>query len=292
MQAPLVVGVDGSESSLQAVDWAADEAARHAIPLRLVYASLWERYEGAVPSGGLDRPAARILAENIVGAAAQRALVVAPGLTVSTDVLAEDAAGALLGEGTSAAAVVVGSRGRGQLASLLLGSVSLVVAARSACPVVVVRGDDIALASRHERVLLGVGGKDVEAPAVRFAFREAAARGCALSALSAWRDPLPRPAEHPLITGDPAHSAEARAIRLLDRALEGPARDYPDVPVSRATPEGAASTVLVERSAAADLLIVGARRGGNPVGLQLGRVAHRALHHAACPVVVVPCRDT
>ncbi|WP_051860051.1 MULTISPECIES: universal stress protein [Streptomyces] len=292
MQAPLVVGVDGSESSLQAVDWAADEAARHATPLRLVYASLWERYEGAVFSGGLERPAGRILAENVIGAAAERARLRVPGLAVSTEVLAEDATSALLREGASASAVVVGSRGRGQLASVLLGSVSLVVAARCACPVVVVRGDDVALGSRHERVLLGVGGRDAEAPAVRFAFREAAARGCTLSALSAWRHPTPRPVEHPLIAGDPAHSAEARAAALLDKALEGPAREYPDVRVSRATPEGAASKILVERSAAADLLVVGARRQGSFIGLELGKVAHRALHHAACPVVVVPQRVT
>ncbi|MFB7480573.1 universal stress protein [Streptomyces anulatus] len=257
MHAPLVVGVDGSESSLQAVDWAADEAARHAAPLRLVYASLWERYEGAVPTGGLERPAGRVLAENIFGAAAERARLRVPDLAVSTEVRAEDATSALLREGASASAVVVGSRGRGQLASVLLGSVSLVVAARSACPVVVVRGDDVALASRHQRILLGVGSRDVEAPAVRFAFRDAAARGCALSA---WRQPTPRPAEHTLITGDPAHSAEARAAALLDKALEGPAREYPDVRVSRATPEGVAAKILVERSAAADLLVVGARR--------------------------------
>ncbi|WP_424570670.1 universal stress protein [Streptomyces sp. CH-036] len=196
MQAPLVVGVDGSESSLQAVDWAADEAARHATPLRMVYASLWERYEGAVPTGGLERPAGRVLAENILGAAAERARLRVPALAVSTDVLAEDATSALLREGASSSAVVVGSRGRGQLASVLLGSVSLVVAARSVCPVVVVRGDEVALASRHERILLGVGGRDVGAPAVRFAFHEAATRGCALHVLRTWRQPAGRPAEH------------------------------------------------------------------------------------------------
>ncbi|GAB2940266.1 universal stress protein [Streptomyces sundarbansensis] len=292
MQAPLVVGVDGSDSSLQAVDWAADEAALHGTPLRLVYASLWERYEGAVPTGGLERPEGRILAENILGAAAERARLRVPTPAVSTDILAEDPTGALLREGASASALVVGSRGRGQLASVLLGSVSLVVAARSVCPVVVVRGDDVALAAGHERILLGVGRRDAEAPSVRFAFREAAARGCALHALSTWRRPAPRAAGHQLVTGDPAHSAEARATALLDEALAGPALEHPDVRVSRATPEGAAARILVERSAAADLLIVGARRPGSFIGLELGRVAHRALHHAACPVVVVPDRGT
>ncbi|MGW2715951.1 universal stress protein, partial [Streptomyces sp. NPDC001356] len=50
MTLPLVVGVDGSDSCLLAVDWAVDEAARHGVPLKLVYASLWERYETGLPS--------------------------------------------------------------------------------------------------------------------------------------------------------------------------------------------------------------------------------------------------
>ncbi|WP_435852142.1 universal stress protein [Streptomyces platensis] len=69
----LVVGVDGSDASFLALDWAVDEAALHELPLRLVYASRWERYEEAALGLSLKRPAGEVLADNIVGAAVERA---------------------------------------------------------------------------------------------------------------------------------------------------------------------------------------------------------------------------
>ncbi|WP_031002296.1 universal stress protein [Streptomyces sp. NRRL F-5727] len=285
---PLVVGVDGSDASLTALDWAVDEAVRHRLPLRIVHASLWERYEGVVPSWSTDRPEGQVLAENIAGTAEERARRRAPGLAVTADVLAEDAATALLREGQEAALLVVGSRGRGELADLLLGSVGLVVAARAHGPVVVVRGDRHGLEARHQRVLLGVGDHDVDAPAVRFAFREAAARDAELDVVRAWRRPAHEPVDHPLMTGESGVYFEHRASELLDKALEAAANEYPDVRLRRSTVEGSAHRALTDRSAAADLLVVGARRRDRHIGLELGRVAHRALHHASCPVAVVP----
>ncbi|MEU7565521.1 universal stress protein [Streptomyces fradiae] len=289
MVAPLVVGVDGSDHSLQALDWACDEALRHGVPLRLVYASLWQRYEGAVPAAGPDRAAERVMAENIAGTAAERVRRRAPRLHVVAEVLPEDAAGALLRESRSAFAVVVGHRGRGGIAGLLLGSVGLSVAAGASCPAVVVRGDEPGVAGAHGRVLLGVGDEAPGSEAVRFAFREARARGAVLDVVRAWRRPAHEPRGHPLLGGSPARYHEDRASLLLDRTLEGVAPHHPDVAVRRATAEGPARKVLVARSAAADLLVVGARRRlhGGP-GMQLGSVAHTVLHHALCPVAVVP----
>ncbi len=70
---PVVVGVEGSDSCLTAVDWAVDEAVRHGAPLRLVYASLWKRYEAGLPSVRRVRPSEQVLAEHIVASAADRA---------------------------------------------------------------------------------------------------------------------------------------------------------------------------------------------------------------------------
>ncbi|MFE2009854.1 universal stress protein [Streptomyces sp. NPDC059491] len=292
MAGPVVVGVDGSDACLTALDWAVDEALRHGRPLRIVHASLWERYEGVVPDLSTDRPSGQVLAENIAGTAADRARRRAPGLAVTTDVLAEDASSALLREGRDAMLLVVGSRGRGQLADLLLGSVGLVVAARSTGPVVVVRGDRHALEARHQRILLGLGPHDVDSPVVRFAFREAAARDAELDVVGTWRRPAHEPVDHPLPAGEPTASFEDRAARLLDKALEPAAHAYPGVRLRRSTVEGPAHRLLTERSAAADLLVLGARRRGSLVGLELGRVAHRALHHASCPVAVVPAHPS
>ncbi|QEU89077.1 universal stress protein [Streptomyces viridosporus] len=285
---PLIAGVDGSDSSLRAVDWAVDEAARHGMPLRLVYASLWERYEGPRPSSAPRRPAARTAAEHVVASAAERARRRNPDVRACTAILPEDAVHALLREGDNASLLVTGSRGRGELRGLLLGSVGLAVAARAHCPVVVVRGDAAGLAGTHERILLGAGDPGTNSEAVRFAFREAEARGCVLDVVRAWRCPAHGSTDYPASAEEPARHHEERAFALLEELLRDAMADHPGVRVRRTTVEGPAPKVLVLRSAAADLVIVGARRRRGHVGLQLGRVNHTLLHHAQCPVAVVP----
>ncbi|KES09115.1 universal stress protein [Streptomyces toyocaensis] len=284
---PLVVGVDGSEPALLAVDWAVDEAARHHLALRLVHASPWAAHESAVPPSG-GPPSARAAAGRVLAAAAGRAHRRDPRIEVSTAVLAEEAARALLNEAGDAAFLVLGSRGRGPLRGLLLGSVGLTVAARAHCPVIVVRGDPAGLAGGHGRILLGAGDPGTSGEAVRFAFREAEARGCALDAVRAWRCPAYESLDHPATTGAPERRYEERASALLDAVLREAVAAHPGVRVRRATVEGPASKVLVLRSAAADLAVVGARRHRGHAGLQLGRAAHTLLHHAQCPVAVVP----
>ncbi|MFF0223864.1 universal stress protein [Streptomyces sp. NPDC004629] len=288
MTLPLVVGVDGSDSSLLAVDWAVDEAFRHGVPLRLVHASLWERYEGAMPSAGSGRPSEQVLVEHLVASAAERAERRNPEVKVTTDVLPDDAAAALVRAGDGAFALVTGSRGRGQLKGMLLGSVGLAVAARAPCPVIVVRGDRAGIAGTHERILLGLGSAETTPEAVRFAFREAEARGCVLDVVHAWRTPA---RDTPSGPGPWPHGSEERVVAAFDAPLADAVGEYPGVRTRRAAPEGPAGKVLVDRSAAADLVIVGARRrAAGHFGLQLGRVNHTLLHHAQCPVAIVPQR--
>jgi nucleotide-binding universal stress UspA family protein len=285
MELPLIVGVDGSQASLQAVDWAVDEAARRELPLRLVYASLWERYEGSRPSFSTDRPAEEIIPEHIAASCAERARLRNPDVKVSSEVLPDDAVAVLLREGHEAFALVTGSRGRGELAGVLLGSVSFAVAARAVCPVIVVRGMEQNRQGSFQRVVVGVGDSPEGSAAVRFAFHEAEARGCALHVVRAWRCPMRESAD---LSGDAAREHRERAERILSDALRGAAADHRPVRVFRDVTEGPAHKVLVDASAKADLLVVGApRRHGHP-DLQLGRVAHALLHHAACPVAVIP----
>ncbi|WP_328875536.1 universal stress protein [Streptomyces sp. NBC_00287] len=292
MVLPLVVGVDGSEPSLHAVDWAVDAAVRHGLPLRIVHASLWERYEGAAledtPGAVSDVVTEHDLAESVVGLADQRARQRASTLEISTGVLPEDPVSALLREARLASGVVTGVRGRGPIRDLLLGSVGLSLAARAPCPVAVVRGRAENRQTANGRVVLGVG-EATAAAAVRYAFREAAVRGCEIEAVRAWRRPAHRTAPHPLLTGEPAHAEEEHAAELLDKALDSVAEEYSDVIVHRALVEGSTRHALVARSSAADLLVIGAHRRHGHLGLQLGLVGHTVLHHAACPVAVVPC---
>ncbi|MHA5054368.1 universal stress protein [Streptomyces sp. SD15] len=292
MDLPLVVGVDGSEPSMLAVDWATDEADLRGLPLRLVYASLWERYEGEALTERLGRSSEQVMADNIVEAAAKRAHRRRADVRFSTEILPEGAVSVLLKEGHSASALVLGSRGRGGMAAWVLGSVSLAVAARASCPVIVLRAghDNQTKAGTHRGVLLGVGEEPHASAAVRFAFQEAEVRKAALYALRAWRCPAHETADHPLLAGEPARLHEERAVEILESALSEAAADHPSVDLRRRTAEGTARRVLLDASADADLLVVGARRREGHFGLHLGRVVHAVLHHSACPVAVVPQR--
>ncbi|MFJ4200655.1 universal stress protein [Streptomyces sviceus] len=285
MDLPVVVGVDGSEPSLRAVDWASDEAVLRSVPLRIVNACLWDRYEGAALAHDLGEPSARALPQEMVQGAVRRAGARHPDLKVTSEVVFEEPEYALVRESRNACALVTGTRGRGGMAEALLGSVSLTVAGHAHCPVIVVRGDhdNRARAGRHGLVVVGAG--DRTASALAFAFEEAAQRGAAVEAIRAWRCPARESTDHALLTGEPARLHEQQAVEALDAALQ----DAPGTAeLRRRTVEGPAGAVLVGASHHADLLVVGARRRPRHFGLQLGRVAHRVLHHSACPVAIVP----
>ncbi|MFD7244392.1 universal stress protein [Streptomyces massasporeus] len=292
MDRPMVVGVDGSEASLRAVDWAADEAALRGVPLHVVHASLWERYEHAVFPTGREPLSEKLLTDVLAVAAAKRARARVPGLEVTTEVVPEGPVSVLRRAARKAAALVLGSRGRGSAAELLLGSVGLAVAGRADGPVIVVRGDpDDPSGARTPGggpVVVGVPAGPADSEAVRFAFREAARRGVPVEAVRAWHRPAHETTDHPPFTGEPARVRRKRAVEALEAGLRAPADELPDVEVRRRIVEGQARTVLPDTSAGAALLVVGAGHPHGRLGLHIGRVTHAVLHHATCPVAVVP----
>ncbi|MFF9403550.1 MULTISPECIES: universal stress protein [unclassified Streptomyces] len=288
MRLPLVSGVDGSQTSLRAVDWAVDEAALHGLPLRVVYASEEERRGDAAPALGLGRRSEQALADNIVDTAAERARRRHPDVDITAEVLPGDAVIALLREGQNAGALIVGERGHGGVTGLLLGSVSLAVAASHPCPVIVVRGDKAGIESTHGRILTGVKEAERGSAAVRFAFREAGARDCVLDAVHAWRCPPRNRADHPRTADEPHLYCKERAATLIDLAVADSVREHPTVRLHSAAIEGTAAKTLVQRSAAADLIIIGAHRRRGHLGPHLGRVARALLHQSDCPVAVIP----
>jgi nucleotide-binding universal stress UspA family protein len=276
MALPLVVGVDGTDFSLRAVDWAVAEAARGPYRLRLVHALLgddWDSYSPSRPWRYAHRRPDRLLGEEILDTAAARAAAIAPHVPVLTHLADDLALPALLREGREAAMVVVGRRGRGDIAGMLLGSVSLGLAARASCPVVVVRGGDPGAEGRPEGVTLGVSGAWHDAAAVRFAFREAERRGCELRAVHCH-------------SGTPSHGRKPEEV--LDDVLCDDAAMHPGVVVVRESLQEPARRALLRHSEETGLLVVGARRQRGHLGLQLGLLSHTMLHHARCPVAVVP----
>jgi nucleotide-binding universal stress UspA family protein len=286
VEKPLIVGVDGSDPSLAALDWAVDEAVARKLPLLVVHGSRWDEYVTPEPSFSPVRPSVQVIADHLVASAVERAASRSAEVKVTSTVVAEDPALALVRLAEEASAVVVGSRGHGELAELLLGSVSLAVAARSASPVIVVRG----LQKPYEvaairTVAVGVGHPAEAAPAVDFAFREAELHGAAVTAVHAWRCPAQEVPDLPAATPD---DHLRRAEGEVTEALRNAVSSRPGIAVRHEIAEGTARAALLDTSRTAGLLVVGARRRKGRVGMQLGPVNHAVLHHARCPVAVVP----
>src|SRR5271166_2747085 len=139
---PIVAATDGSEESLRAVDWAAREAALRGAPLRIVCAAaLVPRMIGGHAMSDYDTVSDTIREhrDQALTAATERATRTAPGLLVDADQLSGSPAEAVTEAGSGALMLVVGSRGNGAFAALVLGSVSRYAATHASCPVVVVR---------------------------------------------------------------------------------------------------------------------------------------------------------
>ncbi|MFD7921264.1 universal stress protein [Streptomyces sp. NPDC059740] len=284
MNPPVVVGVDGSEDALRAVDWAADEARRHGLPLRIVHASRWTYYEGLPTSRSAEDHTWE--AERVAAEAEQRARLRQPDVPLRSDVLAEDPGEYLVSASAWASAVVVGSRGHGGLAGLLLGSVSLTVAARAECPVTVVRGD---ASAQDGWVVVGLGGPETSPAAVEYAFEEAHLTGHGVAVVHAWMCPRRESATAHTGQFDESRTLRQReAQQWLGEATAGPVSRHPDVPARQVEAEGPARDVLLEAGREAAMIVVGARRREGHLGMQLGPVGHAVLHHAKCTVTVVP----
>lgn len=223
------------------MDWAADEAALRGVPLHVVYASLWERYEHAVFPESRKPAAERLLTDVLAVAAAKRARAPVPGLSVTTEVVPEGPVSVLRRAAHQAAVLVLGSRGREGAR-----------APPSCCS----------------------GGGPAGRPGRR--------------AVRVWHRPAREAPDHPRFTGESAQAHRRRAFEVLETGLCAPTEEQPDVEMRRRIVEGRARTVLPDASAEAALLVVGARQPHGRVGSHIGRVTHAVLHHAACPVAVVP----
>jgi nucleotide-binding universal stress UspA family protein len=261
MSEHILVGVDGSQPSLKAVDLAAYEASLRGCPLLVAHAG-----ESA---------------DQLVQAAIERAAAAEPDIKVTAEVLAGEAAAALVEASSDAALVVVGHRGVGGFAELLLGSVSAKLAAHAHCPVIVARGSP-----GGDRVVVGVDGSAGGDAAIGFAFAEADRRAAEVLAIHAVAGPQFTGPSDALIYD--RRTEEARAVGLLYRAVSNWHEQFPDLLVQRRVRWAPPAETLVEASTAAQLVVVGRRGGGGLLGLRLGSVVQAMLHHAACPVAVVP----
>ena len=282
----VVVGVDGSPDADHAVDWAAEHAANENRELVLVYGSGapattlgWMTSGGMDPSQFLDDLDSA--GQAILDAALARIGRDRPVDRVHTAVVRSDPRKALLDASERASLVVVGSRGHGPVATLLLGSVGAAVVRHSHCPVVVVRPHHPGKVRRG--VLVAVDGSAGSAGVLDFAFRQASEKGLPLTLLHTEWEAFERAR-----TLDPADPDFQETALTLAQAVAGLGEKYPDVPVTKVLMRGTPKDAVLGLADAMNLVVMGHGRQDAVSRALFGSVALSVVEHAETVVAVVP----
>ncbi|MDN3359771.1 universal stress protein [Actinomadura sp. DC4] len=283
---PIVVGVDGSAAALRAARWAADEAARRRLPLRLV-----QVIDVVSATGGFAPPRSFFTTLETEG---RRQLTEAeaavrqdhPELEIEPILRTAGLVSTLIALSEDAQLMVLGARGSG---GLLAGSTAIALVAHGHSPVAVIRGGETDEAPPSEGpVVVGVDGSPISEPALAMAFEEAAMRGTDLVAVHAWVE----------FTSDTAYATarqflvdweavETREREMLAERLAGWQEKYPDVAVRRVVTGGRPAGRLLDAAEDGQLLVVGSRGRGGFAGMLLGSTSQALIHHAPCPLMVV-----
>jgi nucleotide-binding universal stress UspA family protein len=283
----IVVGVDSSESAAHAAIWAAHEALSRNIPVHLVHAM---DLPGAVgmtvePVGYAQRR--RSHANELLSTLADRLHAECPAnggaqLRVTTEVSELSAPETLVERSRDAELVVTGTRGHGGFAGLLLGSVSLKLAAHAHCPAVIVRGEHDG--ELLNEIVLGVEPEQDPAP-VEFAFAAAAELGASVRAIRAWEPYAGYGIGYTVVDTVTTDADEARDAQTL---IDTVAAKYPEVPVTVDGVQGNPVPTMIRASRNSRLIVVGAHRRRPPLSVGVGYVVQGLLSHADTPVAVVP----
>jgi nucleotide-binding universal stress UspA family protein len=285
---PILVGIDDSPASRDAVTWAAEEASRRQLPITLVHAGYY-LHEPALSADMASEVVREIdrYERRIVDEAVQAVRDINPRLEVSTRRESEAAANLLISLSDSVSMLVVGSHGEGSISGAILASISQTVAAHARCPVIVVnhRGP-AANAEPTNAVVVGISPSPGSQQALRFAFERARERGCSIVAVRSWGDAgwgsLALTDNDVMI-----HDWQAAESALLDDCLSAITGEFSDVAVERRLVGVRAQWALGEAAIGADLLVVGCHRPDDHWFSRLGPVASWLLHRSPCPIAIV-----
>ena len=270
----VVVGLDGSEQSLVALDWAIETAQLERRGLHLVHAH------------GRRRAAADEAAK-IISSARERAAVVAPGLRVNDTVVDGSGESALIAASRQAAIVCVGAHGRGGLVPALLGSTALAVAASALCPVAVIRPRDLDR-DAPRRIVVGVDESAGCHDAIGFAFSQADLRQLRLTAVHAWHASDRIGLGAAITPSDRWRTEIDNEEAAMAESLAGWAEKYPDVQLSRVSIRKQPAAAILAAADDAELVVLGSRHPRPRPDLVGSPTVRRVVHDISCPVVVVP----
>ncbi|MEU4392151.1 universal stress protein [Kribbella sp. NPDC023855] len=266
----IVVGIDGSADGLLALAWAADLAARRGWGVRAVH--VVDEETQTTGAGVLDEAVEEL-----------RRL----GCTDATfELETGNPAEVLLKLSSDEPVLVVGRRGLGGFAELVMGSTSQVCAALARTTLVVVPDSWQPVHGPRGQIVVGVDGSHACQGAIRFAFESAAERGAELSLVHV--PDIPESFPSPDLWLDPADAPWRHDARVMvTEALAGWGDKYPDVVFRTHYRPGHPVQVLAKESQYADLLVVGGLGRSQFTPLRLGSVSRGVLHYARCPVAIV-----
>jgi nucleotide-binding universal stress UspA family protein len=281
-RAHIVVGVDGSTGSEHALHWAVDEA--HARHLDVTVVHAWSQPVSVYPADLYAEPDAhRVAGARLLAHALATVDDTQADARITSRLVQEDAAGALLEAAADAELLVVGTRGRGGFTGLLLGSVSRTCLHLASVPLVVVPPNWTEPPTR--RIVVGVDGSEPSREALDWAVAEAAAHGARLQVVNVYDlAPLIPPLGAP--TSPETDIVVKSSQALLEEMTAGAARAV-GVDIDLVPANGAPARTLLEAARDADLLVVGSRGLSGLRRLLVGSVSQQCVHHSTCPVAVV-----
>lgn len=284
----VVVGFDASDHAERALDWAVEQATLENRPLTLVHGVDPAQYNVMNLEGLTETPLSvtlREAAEGMLRDTAQRLRQQEPDLTVHTSVRMVDPRTALVDLSEDAATIVVGSRGRGPVARLVLGSVSAALPRHAHCPVVVIRPrkDD---EDPRRGVLVGIDDDESAQTAVEYAYRMASLRDLPLTVMHVFHDPMWVEGPRDISYDTPGYEQQRL---LLDTAVAGMRERYPDVETRFLFSRGLTDDALIRVSRSMDMVVVGSHRRRPFIGRLLDTNVSRSLAgRAPCIVAVLP----
>jgi nucleotide-binding universal stress UspA family protein len=289
MTGRIVVGVDGSEQSGKALDWAVARARLGGEELELVHAYMlipeldFYGYTGL----GAGQPVDWLIefSEHLLDAAAAHVRELAPDLTCTLTSRIGQPAHVLEAASVGASAVVVGRRGLGGAASALLGSVSNRLTTLVQCPLVVVGEGELPTTGL---IVVGVDASEFGTNALRYAVAEAAVRQTSVRAVAAYDVANPGFQADPELVARMHADLEAETADAVTRALDQvQGTDTEAVPVDRVAVEGRPAEAILGHADDAQLIVVGTHGKGLVRRILLGSVSRQILNDADRPVAVV-----
>ncbi len=284
----IVVGIDGSSSSEQALAWAVEQAAVEHRPITLVHGVPPGTPALLDPAGSSPREARELSlrdkGQEVLDRARQEVQRLAPGVTVYDECRVQDPREALVELSEAASMLVLGSRGRGPIESLLLGSTAVAVVRHARCPVIVHR--PMPTSATRGGIAVGADATEDSLPVLEFAYRQAAFRRVPLTVVhSFWY--FQQPSAVADVLGDAVAPTSQQRVALAE-SMAGFAEKYPDVTVHTQMDQGMPERYLLRLADEMDMLVVGAHQGNRAEQFMFGSVSVWLVEHANCPVAVIP----